>query len=155
MNPSKSVARLGVVAAMVAATALSGAAGASAHSHHHHHGEIKGEVSNNRGHNLDFRATVRLFEAVPTGTGNFGAANQFRLVATTTTNRDGDFKFKHLAHGRYYVEALGDAGASPESDAGRYRSEFYQNSLRIENAKSIKVKSDKTTRLEEIKLTRN
>ncbi|HEY2831822.1 MAG TPA: hypothetical protein VGJ14_05305 [Sporichthyaceae bacterium] len=152
MNTSKSAARLGVVAAMIATTALSGAAAASAHSHH---GEIKGEVSSNRGHQLNFRPTVRLFEVVPSGTGDFGAAHQFHLIATTTTDKHGDFKFKHLAHGRYYVEALGDAAASPLSDAGLFRSEFFQNSLSIENSKSIKVKSDKTVKLEEIKLTRN
>jgi hypothetical protein len=154
MNHFKSAARVGVVAAMVATTALSGAAAASAHSHGHH-GEIKGEVSSNRGHQLNFRPTVRLFEAVTPGTGNFGATNQFLLLATTTTDRHGDFKFKHLARGRYYVEALGDAAASPLSDAGTFRSEFYQNSLRIENSTPIRVRSDKTVRLDEIELTRN
>jgi len=146
MNLSKSAARLGVVAAMVAATALSGAAGASAHSHHHH-GEIKGEVSNNRGHDIGQRTTVRLFQKDSLG--------HFVLVSTKSTDRHGEFKFKNLDKGYYYVEALGDAGAEPTSDAGTYRSEFYQNSRTIEHSTRIHVHKNKTVHLEEIELTRN
>jgi ABC-type glycerol-3-phosphate transport system substrate-binding protein len=154
MNRSKTAARLGVVAAMVAATALSGAAGASAHSHHHH-GEIKGEVSNNRGHDIGIKTIVRLFERTTPGQGTEGVNHDFRLVAQVFTNRHGDFKFKHLDSGTYYLEALGNAGQSPLSDAGTYRSEFYQNSRTIEHASRIRLHHDQTKHLDEIKLTRN
>lgn len=144
MNRSKTAARLGVVAAMVAATALSGAAGASAHSHH---GEIKGEVSNNKGHDIGIKTIVRLFEK--------DSAGHFTQVSQKFTDRHGEFKFKGLDHGYYYVEALGNAGFEPWQDGGTYRSEFYQNSRTIEHSTRIHVHKNKTVHLKEIELTRN
>jgi len=92
---------------MIAGTALTGAVAASASSHH---GEIKGEVSNNRGHDIGTKTVVRLFEKNSNGT--------FTQVDQVSTNKHGDFKFKHLPHGSYYLEALGDAGASRRATPG-------------------------------------
>jgi len=143
-SKTRTAARLGVVAAMIAGTAMTGAVAASASSHH---GEIKGEVSNNRGHDIGTKTVVRLFEKNSNGT--------FTQVDQVSTNKHGDFKFKHLPHGSYYLEALGDAGASPQSDAGTYRSEFFGNSASIGHAKKIKVGHDDIIELAEIELTHN
>jgi hypothetical protein len=143
-SKTRTAARLGVVTAMIAGTVMTGAVAASASSHH---GEIKGEVSNNRGHDIGIKTIVRLFEKNSNGT--------FTQVDQVFTDKHGDFKFKHLAHGSYYLEALGNAGASPQSDAGTYRSEFYENSRTIEHSKRIKVGHDETVILREIELTRN
>jgi hypothetical protein len=145
-SKSRSAVRLGVVAAMVATTALSGAAGASAHSHHHH-GAIKGEVSNNRGHDIGIKTIVRLFEK--------DSSNHFVLVSQKFTNKHGEFKFKGLDRGYYYLEALGNAGLEPWQDGGTYRSEFYQNARTPEHSSRIHVHKNDTTKLHEIKLTRN
>jgi ABC-type glycerol-3-phosphate transport system substrate-binding protein len=143
-SKTRTAARLGVVAAMIAGTVMTGAVAASASSHH---GEIKGEVSNNKGHDIGIKTIVRLFEKNSNGT--------FSQVAQVFTDKHGDFKFKHLASGNYYLEALGNAAASPLSDAGTYRSEFYQNSRTIENSSKIRVHHNDTTELKEIELTRN
>jgi hypothetical protein len=143
-STSRTATRLGVVAAMIATTALTGAVGASAHSHHN---EIKGEVSNNKGHDIGIKTIVRLFEKDSNG--------HFSLVSQKYTDKHGDYKFKGLDAGTYYLEALGNSGREPWQDGGTYRSEFYQNSRTIEHSTRIKVHGGDTKVLDEIKLTRN